>query len=63
MVNQSERRRSSMTVMYHMTNGLTKMMAPILSFLSDEVHSYFPGDKGEEYLVERFPSPQEDWEF
>jgi isoleucyl-tRNA synthetase len=60
---ESDRRRSSMTVMYHITRELTKMMAPILSFLSDEIYDYLPGDKKDSIWLESFPKPFESWNF
>ncbi len=59
----SNRRKSSITVMYFMTRELTKMMAPILSFLSDEVHDYLPGDKKASIWLESFSKPNESWVF
>jgi isoleucyl-tRNA synthetase len=59
----SLRRRSSITVMYYMTRELTKMMAPILSFLSDEVFDYLPGDKKDSIWLESFPKPNDSWVF
>ena len=59
----SLRRKSSITVMYHMTRELTKMMAPILSFLSDEVYDYLPGEKKDSIWLEAFPKPNDSWVF
>lgn len=60
---ESHRRRSSVTVMYHITRSLTKMMAPILSFLSDELHGYMPGPKAESIWLESFPQMNKEWAF
>ena len=35
-------RRSTQTVLLHTTNNLTRLMAPILSFLSEEVYEFLP---------------------
>lgn len=39
------RRRSTQTVMYHILDSLTRLMAPILSFLAEEVSDVFMHDK------------------
>jgi isoleucyl-tRNA synthetase len=40
-------RRSAQTVLFEMTEKTLVMMAPILSFLSEEVYSHFPEKTGE----------------
>jgi isoleucyl-tRNA synthetase len=39
----SRERRSGQTAMYLMADGLTRLMAPILSFTADELWRYLPG--------------------
>ena len=40
----SKERRSAQTAMYVMTDGLARLLAPILSFTADELWRYLPGD-------------------
>src|SRR5439155_488411 len=40
---RSPERRSAQTAMYIMADGLTRLMAPILSFTADELWRYLPG--------------------
>lgn len=60
---KSFHRRSSLTAIYHITRDLTKVLAPILSFLADEVHAYLPGEKKDSIWEESFPKPRVEWEF
>lgn len=64
-------RRASQTVLYHLLTHLNKMLAPILSFLSEEIHDYIQRIKGGEKSVsqggcssvflENFPKVHDDW--
>lgn len=55
-------RRSSQTVFYLLTDSLIKMMAPILSFLSEETYGYFPKEgKKESIFLEDFPTQNAAW--
>lgn len=56
------KRRSSQTVFYHILENLTLMMAPILSFLSEEVYEYIPKKKKQSVFLEPFPDPKEKWD-
>lgn len=49
------RRRSSQTVFYKMLVTLTGLMAPILTFLSEEVNDFLPGEKSESVFLRGFP--------
>src|SRR5438552_3720661 len=40
---RSQERRSAQTAMYLMADGLTRLLAPILSFTADELWRYLPG--------------------
>ena len=42
---RSRERRSAQTAMYLMADGLTRLMAPILSFTADELWRFLPGDR------------------
>lgn len=55
-------RRSSQTVFYHLLQNLVGLMAPILSFLSEETYAFIPGQKKHESVfLTSFPQPQADW--
>lgn len=54
-------RRGSQTVLYHMTDVLLKIMAPITTFLSEEAYSYFKGKKHESIFLENFPKIPKEW--
>ncbi len=53
-------RRSAQTVVYHLTDTLTRMLAPILSFLGDEVYSYLQ-PKTESIFTMPFPKVTPAW--
>jgi len=54
-------RRGSQTVLYYMTDYLVRMMAPVLSFLAEEVYSYMKGDKKESVFLLDFPKAPTQW--
>ena len=55
-------RKSSQTVFYHLLNNLSGLMAPILSFLSEETYKYIPGsNKKESVFLTSFPKVQAEW--
>ena len=53
---RSSARRSAQTAMYLMADGLTRLMAPILSFTADELWSFLPGDREESVHIAVFPA-------
>src|SRR5208337_3079064 len=55
----SKERRSAQTVLWHITEALTRLVAPILSFTADEVWEYLPAVEGREASVHLalFPKP------
>jgi len=57
----SQERRASQTVIYTMTDYVVRMMAPILSFLSEEVYGYMKGEKKESVFLLDFPVAPEKW--
>ncbi|QDP72883.1 isoleucine--tRNA ligase [Legionella israelensis] len=50
----SKARRSCQTAMYHITQALTRWLAPILSFTAEEIWSFIPGGKSESVFLERW---------
>ncbi len=55
------RRRSAQTVLFELVSTLTPVMAPILSFLSEEVYGFLPGLKEESVFLASFPKPTREW--
>jgi isoleucyl-tRNA synthetase len=53
---RSPQRRSAQTAMFMMADGLARLMAPILSFTSDEVWRFLPGAREESVHIAVFPS-------
>jgi isoleucyl-tRNA synthetase len=51
----SRERRSGQTAMYVMADGLTRLLAPILSFTSDELWRHLPGRDADSVHVTLFP--------
>jgi isoleucyl-tRNA synthetase len=56
---RSVERRAGQTTMYLVADGLTKLMAPILSFTADELWRYLPGRRDESVHIAIFPAAQE----
>jgi isoleucyl-tRNA synthetase len=56
---RSRERRSGQSAMYLMADGLTRLMAPILSFTSDELWRYLPGRREESVHIAVFPERAE----
>ncbi|HEX9161922.1 MAG TPA: isoleucine--tRNA ligase [Thermoanaerobaculia bacterium] len=52
---QSSARRSAQTVMYQIVRGLALIMAPVLSFTSDEIYEALPGAKERSVHLADFP--------
>jgi isoleucyl-tRNA synthetase len=55
----SRERRSAQTAMYVMADGLTRLMAPILSFTADELWRFLPGARDESVHIAVFPAAAE----
>ncbi len=49
-------RRSSQTAMYIIIDGLTRLLAPLLSFTTDEIWQFMPGKREESIHLAAFPS-------
>lgn len=54
-------RRSAQTALYTIAETLVRIMAPITSFLSEEVYGYLPGTKAESVFLTEFPKPTAKW--
>ncbi|MGA2193086.1 MAG: class I tRNA ligase family protein, partial [Nitrospirota bacterium] len=55
-------RRSAQTAMFEILSGMTRLMAPVLSFTAEEVWSFLPGaDKEESVHLALFPALHEEW--
>jgi isoleucyl-tRNA synthetase len=52
----SVERRAGQTAMYLIADGLTRLMAPILSFTADELWRYLPGSREASVHTAEFPS-------
>jgi isoleucyl-tRNA synthetase len=52
---RSRERRSAQTTMYIMADGLTRLLAPILSFTTDELWRHLPGTREESVHLALFP--------
>jgi isoleucyl-tRNA synthetase len=55
----SNERRSAQTAMYLMADGFAKLLAPILSFSTDELWGYLPGARDASVHLATFPSRAE----
>jgi isoleucyl-tRNA synthetase len=52
----SRERRSAQTALYVMADGLTRLLAPILSFTADELWRHVPGPREESVHMALFPA-------
>ncbi len=48
----SRARRSCQTAMYHLIEAMSRWLAPILSFTSDEIWAHIPGERSESVFLE-----------
>jgi isoleucyl-tRNA synthetase len=54
-------RRASQTVIYEILWSTSRLMAPILSFLAEEVYGFFPGKTEESVFLTDFPTTNPKW--
>ncbi|MFH1644719.1 MAG: class I tRNA ligase family protein, partial [bacterium] len=54
-------RRGAQTVIYHILDVLTKLMAPMLSFLAEEVSDFYQKDKKESIHLQNFTTLKDEW--
>jgi isoleucyl-tRNA synthetase len=59
---KSEARRSGQTAMFHIVDGLARLLAPILPFTMDEVWRNLPGPREASVHLALFPALMEDWQ-
>jgi isoleucyl-tRNA synthetase len=59
---RSVARRSGQTAMFHIVDGLARLLAPILPFTMDEVWRNLPGKREESVHLTVFPSALDDWQ-
>ena len=57
----SVERKSAQTVMYLILDSLVRLMAPVLSFTSDEVWGYMPGEREASVHLAQFPALNSEW--
>jgi isoleucyl-tRNA synthetase len=55
------RRRAAQTVCFDVFGALARLMAPILTFTSEEAWRHMPGVHSESVHLERFPDAARDW--
>jgi isoleucyl-tRNA synthetase len=55
------RRRAAQTACYDVFNALARLMAPILTFTTEEAWRYAPGARAESVHLERFPEVPLEW--
>jgi isoleucyl-tRNA synthetase len=53
---RSQERRSAQSALYLMADGLTRLLAPILSFTADELWRFLPGTRDESVHMALFPT-------
>jgi isoleucyl-tRNA synthetase len=57
-----QQRRSAQTAIYEILSGMTRLMAPVLSFTAEEAWSYLPGANKEQSVhMALFPEFKEQW--
>jgi isoleucyl-tRNA synthetase len=55
------RRRAAQTTCFDIFSALARLLAPILSFTSDEAWRHLPGSRGDSVHLERFPEVPPEW--
>jgi isoleucyl-tRNA synthetase len=59
---RSEARRSGQTAMFHIVDGLARLLAPILPFTMDEVWRNLPGEREASVHLAVFPTELDKWQ-
>ncbi|ACB84903.1 isoleucine--tRNA ligase [Natranaerobius thermophilus] len=60
MPTESRERRAAQTTMYYLLDSLVKMLAPVLTFTSEEIWQYLPGDREESIQLTDWPEVNEE---
>jgi isoleucyl-tRNA synthetase len=55
------KRRAAQSTCYEIFHGLARLMAPILTFTTEEAWRYAPGARAESVHLERFPDVPREW--
>lgn len=58
----SSSRRSGQTVFLKLTEGIVRLMAPILSFTAEEVWENLPGERPGSVFLDEFPDVEDQWQ-
>lgn len=59
---KSLKRRSAQTVLYHIVDGISRILAPVLCFTADEMFSFLPGvQQGESVHLHSWPVINKTW--
>lgn len=54
-------RRASQTVIFHLVGSLSRLMAPMASFLAEEAYEHYKGKTKESVFMETFPEVRSQW--
>ncbi len=57
----SPERRSAQTALYHLADGLVRLIAPVLSMTADEIWRALPGDREPSVHMAEFPASPDEW--
>ncbi|MBW1845665.1 MAG: isoleucine--tRNA ligase [Deltaproteobacteria bacterium] len=57
----STERKSAQTVLYSQLDTITRLMAPILPFTSEEIWNYMPDNKNQNICFQQLPEVKNDW--
>ncbi|RMG03080.1 MAG: isoleucine--tRNA ligase [Nitrospirae bacterium] len=55
----SAERRAAQWTIYRIVHTMARLMAPVLSFMAEEVWQHIPGEKPESVFLADFPTPEE----
>ncbi len=58
---ESRERRSAQTVQYLIADGVTRLVAPILSATAEEIWSHLPGEREDSVHLAEFPAGTDAW--
>ncbi len=55
-------RKSTQTALFYLTYNLTRLMAPILSFLAEEVYTFLPNKTKKSIFLTNMPDTKDEWD-